>query len=226
MNSPVVFVSGSKGGVGKSIVTMAMLDYLTSAGRLVKLVETDLANPDVWRSYGRNLDSELLDLDQEDGWINLVNLLDSDPQCTFVVNTPARSNEGVQSFGRVLIDSMAELNRRLVTLWVINRQRDSIELLDSYMQAMPLGRVHVIRNGYFGEDRKFELYDRSQMKHTIKDQGGLSLYLPDLADRVTDALYTDRITLAEAAGKLKLGDRAVLQTWRAAVRTMMTQMEF
>ena len=225
MNSPIVFVSGSKGGVGKSIATMAILDYLTSANRFVKLVESDLANPDVWKSYGRSVESELVDLDQEDGWISLVNTFDADPHSTFVINTPARSNEAIRNHGAVLLDSLKELDRHFVTFWVINRQRDSLELLESFMETMPAGVIHVIRNGYFGDARKFELYEQSAMKRAIKDQGGLSLFLPDLADRVTDSLYTDRITLEEAAGQLKLGDRAVLQSWRNSVRTMFSEAE-
>ena len=223
MNSPIVFVTGSKGGVGKSIATMAVLDYLMSSNRFVKLVETDLANPDVWKSYGRTVESELLDLDQEEGWITLVNSLDADPHSTFVINTPARNNEAVKQYGSVLLNSLKELDRRLVSLWIINRQRDSIELLESYLENMPAGVVHVIRNGYFGEVHKYELYEQAPVKHAINEQGGLSLYLPDLADRVTDALYTERITLDEAASQLKLGDRSVLQSWRNAVRAMLEQ---
>jgi hypothetical protein len=225
MNSPIVFVSGSKGGVGKSIATMAILDYLTSSNRFVKLVESDLANPDVWKSYGRSVESELVDLDQEDGWISLVNTFDADPHSTFVINTPARSNEAIRQHGAVLLDSLKELDRKFVTFWVINRQRDSLELLESFMESMPAGVIHVIRNGYFGDARKFELYEQSATKRAIKEQGGLSLFLPDLSDRVTDALYTDRITLEEAAGQLKLGDRAVLQSWRNAARSMFAEAE-
>jgi hypothetical protein len=221
MNSSIVFISGSKGGVGKSIAAMAVLDYMTAARRFVKLVESDLANPDVWKSYGRSVESELIDLDQEEGWINLVNMLEAEPHCTFVINTPARSNEAVRTHGGILLDSLRELDRHLVTLWVINRQRDSLELLESYMEAMPTGVVHVVRNGYFGDGRKFELYEQSALKRTIKENGGLDLFLPDLADRVTDQLYSSRSTLAEAAGQLKLGDRAVLQSWRNSVRAMM-----
>lgn len=225
MNPPIVFISGSKGGVGKSIVAMAVLDYLTSAGRPVKLVEADLANPDVGKSYGRSVETEALDLDQVDGWISLVNLLDTDPHITYVVNTPARNNDSVREHGAILLDSLRELERRLVTLWVINRQRDSLELLESYMQSMNSGIIHVVRNGYFGDAHKFELYEQSAVKKTIKEQGGLSLFLPDLADRVTDALYTNRITLKEASGQLTLGDRAVLNSWRNSVRSLLTEAE-
>jgi len=45
MNAPIVFVSGSKGGVGKSITTMAVLDYLATENRYVKLLEADTSNP-------------------------------------------------------------------------------------------------------------------------------------------------------------------------------------
>jgi hypothetical protein len=223
MNSPIVFVSGSKGGVGKSLTTMAVLDYLTAANRSVKLVETDLANPDVWKSYGRSVECELVDLDQVEGWIHLVNTIDADPHSTFVINTPARNNESVREHGAILVDSLKELGRRLITLWVINRQRDSLDLLEAYMQTMPAGVVHVIRNGYFGDLRKFEPYEQSPVKEAIKQQGGRNLFLPDLADRVTDALYTDRITLDEAGHQLKLGDRAVLQSWRNAAHALLIQ---
>jgi len=204
---------------------MAILDYLTSMSRSVKLVETDLANPDVWKSYGGSVESEIIDLDQVDGWINMVNLFDADPPTTFVINTPARNNEAAREHGAILLDSLKELGRRLVTFWVINRQRDSLELLEAYMESMPAGVVHVICNGYFGEPRKFELYNQSPVKQAVKQQGGVSLYLPDLADRVTDALYTDRITIADAATRLRLGDRAVLQSWRNSVRSMFEHVE-
>jgi len=221
MNAPIVFVSGSKGGVGKSITTMAVLDYFIAANRYVKLVEADISNPDVWNSYGQAVESEAVNLDQVDGWINLVNTCDAEPQQTVVVNTPARNNDAVIAHGSILMDSLEELLRPLVTLWVINRQRDSLELLEAYLESMPASVVHVVRNGYFGDERKFELFEHSPMKRVIEAQGGMSLYLPDLADRVTDSLYSTRITIDEAAKHLKLGDRAVLQSWRNAVRVML-----
>lgn len=51
-----------------------------------------------------------------------------------------------------------------MTLWVINPQRDSLELLKEYMEAVPDGSVHVVRKGYFGGEEKFELYNDSRMR--------------------------------------------------------------
>jgi hypothetical protein len=223
MNQPIVFVTGSKGGVGKSLTTMAVLDYLTSEHRYVRLLEADTTNPDVWKAYRRLVEGEVVSLDEVDGWITLVNTCDANPFKAIVINTPARNNDAVLRHGAILLDSLKELARPLVTLWVINRQRDSLELLKNYMESMNAGVVHVIRNGYFGDQNKFELYQSSSMPETIAQQGGKSLFLPDLADRVTDELYSRRITLQEAAQQLKLGDRVELQRWRTHVREMMSQ---
>jgi len=43
---PIYWVGGSKGGVGKSLVTMATLD---TSGETLLLIECDTSNPDVWK---------------------------------------------------------------------------------------------------------------------------------------------------------------------------------
>ena len=222
MNQPIVLVSGSKGGVGKSLTTMALLDHAASDHKYVKLIDADTNNPDVWRCYEKQNEGEILDLEDVDGWIQLVNLADAQPFKTIVVNTPAQSNGAVNRHASILLDSLGELGRPLITLWVINRQRDSLELLRDYMDHMPGGVVHVVENGYFGAEAKFELFTGSNVRERVLAQGGKILYLPDLSDRVTDELYGKRTTMAEAAQSFKLGDKAELQRWRTQVAALFT----
>jgi hypothetical protein len=221
MNSPIVFVGGSKGGVGKSLTTMAVLDYLQTKQSMCKLVEADTSNPDVFKSYNRATECEEIDLDDVEGWINLVNICETPSFKTVVVNTPARNNAGVKKHGEILLSALSELSRPLITLWVINRQRDSLDLLSEYLEIMPGGVTHVVQNGYFGEQKKFELYANSPVKDKVAEQEGKVLFLPDLADRVTDELYSKRITLAQASLQLKIGDRTELQRWRNNVAEML-----
>jgi len=224
MNQPIILVSGSKGGVGKSLTTMALLDYFAVNHKYLKLIDADTNNPDVWRCYGRQTDGEVLDLNDVEGWIRMVNLCDATPFKAVVVNTPAQSNMAVNKHAGILLDSLRELARPLITLWVINRQRDSLELLRDYMSCTEGGMVHVVCNGYFGEEHKFELYKASAIRETVSALGGKSVFLPDLADRVTDDLYGKRSTLAEASQQFMLGDRAELQRWRTAVAGMFGSM--
>jgi hypothetical protein len=218
MAKRIYLIGGSKGGVGKSMVSMAIIDYLQGHDESVLLIESDTSNPDVWKGYGECVETQLLNLDEADGWIQLVNLCDSKPDSVVVINTAARNNQGVSAYGTTLHSTLAELKRDLVTLWVINRQRDSLELLKEYMDAIPDSMVHVVRNGYFGEEKKFELYNGSKIRTAVEARGGQSLNFPDLADRVSDDLYSKRLSIAKALKELPIGNRAELSRWQGEVK--------
>jgi len=221
MAKRIYLIGGSKGGVGKSLVTMAVVDYLGQQGEAVLLIESDTANPDVWKAYKDSVETELVNLDEADGWIQLVNLCDGKPDSVVVVNSAARNNTGVSAYGETLNSTLAELNRELVTLWVINRQRDSLELLKEYMDAIPNAMIHVVRNGHFGEEKKFELYNGSKLRALVEERGGQSVTFPDLADRVSDDLYSKRLTIEAAAKELPIGNRAELLRWRGEVKKVL-----
>ena len=119
--------------------------------------------------------------------------------------------------------SLDELEAKLVAFWLINRQRDSLELLADFMEAMPKADLHVVRNGYFGDEGKFELYNGSDIRKSVEGRGGQSVTLPDLADRVADDIYSQRLTLSHAAKALPIGNRAELGRWRGEVRKMLAR---
>jgi len=220
----IYWVGGGKGGVGKSMISMALLDYLLDKGVPALFMESDTSNPDVYKSYRTTLPSELVDLDDVDGWIQVVNSCDANRDKAVVVNTPARSATGVAKFGGTMGSSLTELKRSLVGLWAINRYRDSVELLKDFMDAMPSCRVHALRKLYFGDESKFELYAASKaLRPRVESGGGKSLNFLDLADRVADDLYKDRLTIVGAVEKAPLGNRAELRRWRSAVAQMLAE---
>ena len=122
MGKPVYMVSGSKGGVGKSIVSMSLIHYLSKRDEKLLLIDADTANPDVGKAYGKSVETVYINLDEKEGWMDLVNRLAEQPDETVVVNTPARSGAGVKLYGTLLTESMQELGRKLVTLWADNAE--------------------------------------------------------------------------------------------------------
>ena len=78
MTNPIFLVGGGKGGVGKSMLSMALLDYLRSAENAPLLIETDTSAPDVWKAYKNDVDNQCIDLEQKDGWLELLDVLDSE----------------------------------------------------------------------------------------------------------------------------------------------------
>jgi cellulose biosynthesis protein BcsQ len=97
---PIYWIGGSKGGVGKSMMAIAALDYLLERGTSVGLVESDTSNPDVWKVYKDVVPVELINLDESDGWVDLVNVCDQHSDRVVVVNTAARNNLAVTQVER------------------------------------------------------------------------------------------------------------------------------
>lgn len=225
----VYIVSGGKGGVGKSTVSNALIHFLIDKKDEVLIVDADTSNPDVAKAY--NKDSEgikeimTINLDSADGWIELINVCDTNKDTTIVVNTPARTRDAVNSYNEILKNSIDELGRTFVTIWVINRQRDSVELLKEYAQTMQHEKmlIHVLRNLYFGDSNKFELYNKSQTREFIESNGGKSLDFPDLADRVTDQMSQQRMTIKKAMKELSIGDRAELMRFVSAAKKVLEE---
>lgn len=212
------YVGGGKGGVGKSFMSIALTDYLTQCKRKkIMLLETDTSNPDVGKTFSKdeNVEVEKFHLDDVDGWIELVNLCDKTDK-DVVVNSAARSNESIAKFSGTLTESLSELKRELLTFWVINRQRDSVELLKKYMEVVTVGSLHVVRNTYYGDPQKFEMFNNSKLRAEA-EQRGVTMDFPDLADRVADDLYSKRLTVAAALEALPLGSRAELKRWRSFI---------
>ena len=214
MGAPVYMIGGGKGGVGKSLVSIALVDYLIQSTLPVHLVDADSENPDVAKALTKSIPVHLINLDVADGWSELIDVAAEHPDAVLVINTPARSGKGFQMNGELLSMACKELRREMTTLWVINRQRDSLELLNKYLNTVQQSTTHVVLNLYFGEANQFTLYENSQVKKRVTEQGGVDLLFPEVASRVTDQLNAQRLSVAEGMQALSLGNRLELQRWR------------
>jgi hypothetical protein len=223
MSKALILVGGGKGGVGKSLFSMAVVDFLESTKEAPFLIETDTSVPDVFKTYRETIEGELVNLDEREGWIELVNLIESRPESTIVINTGARNQTGITNFGRTLRKALPELKRKLGVFWLIDRKRESLELLSDFSEALPEAEIHVVRNMYLGAENKFELYNGSNMRAAIERAGGKSLNFPELADRVTDAMNKGRLTIAKACQELSFGDRIEVERWRDECKEMLLE---
>jgi hypothetical protein len=229
MSLPVVFVGGNKGGVGKSLASMALIDYWLSQNpaKPVFLVDTDTSNPDVAHAYGKTVPHYLPNITKRDGWIDLVDKLDEEDQrkSSIVVNLASQSNQYWEQYGSILLKGLQAMKRPAICMWLINRQKDSLELLAEFREKAAGVKIHVVRNAYFGEEQKFELYNGNEIRKEIEGAGGKSVTFPELADRITDRLYTKRMTVAEAGGKgMLLGSQAEVNRWREECAEVFAQM--
>ncbi len=116
------------------------------------------SNPDVFKAHQPHENDALVcreaDLDSADGWIELVTIAAEFPEHLEVINAAARSNKGLEKYGLTLRETLGKLNRKPLTFRVINRQRDSVELLRGFLNVFPDAPVHVCRNLSFGSPEK------------------------------------------------------------------------
>ncbi|MDR1686685.1 MAG: hypothetical protein LBR82_09695 [Desulfovibrio sp.] len=71
-NFNIYYIGGSKGGVGKTLLSFALTDYLLNRERNVLLVATDTDNQDVFKAHKDlalpNLHCLMDSFDDVDGW--------------------------------------------------------------------------------------------------------------------------------------------------------------
>jgi hypothetical protein len=230
MAEPIYLVGGSKGGVGKSLFSMVLLDYLQNVEKECILIESDTSNPDVFKCYEDSVNTEAINLDVSEGWIELVNLCDSFPKSAIVINTAARNNVGIVSFGGTLGELLNELGRKLVVFWMIDDKKDGAELLLDFQDALSNSVIHLVRNEKAGKVDNFyctQMIDKGQIKIN-----GKILDLPVLNSIVAKHLYDDRLTIeaVTTAGttfgdgqKIPIGNRGHMKNWRQSVHKLIEE---
>jgi hypothetical protein len=227
MKDTIFYVGGGKGGVGKSIVSITLVQFLIDRygeSKTIHLVETDESNPDVGRVYKGKIPvtNALLD-ENERGWILMSSLIERSSDTLFVVNSAARSNAGIRKNGRnftAVLDN-GKVPYNLVTLWPINRQKDSVTLLEDYLDYVAFGPVYPIRNKYFGEPDDFTLYvKRFEESEKLGNRVVKTLDFPALADIITDDFYVGGKTLPETVDDLGAFAGQSFMSWRNQVYEM------
>ena len=76
-------------------------------------------------------------------------------------------------------EALREMRRELTVFWIINRHRDSIELLHSFQEVFTDVPIHVCRNLYFGEARRFDMYNSSKAREAV-EKNGMTVDHPDI----------------------------------------------
>ena len=226
IQTSVFYVGGSKGGVGKSLFSFALVDYLLERNANILLVDTDTDNPDVFKAHKElalpNLICRLNSLDDADGWADLLDTVQTYPEHAVVINAAARTKASTASYGDIMKEALREMRRELGVFWIINRHRDSIELLHSFQEVFTDVPIHVCRNLYFGESRRFDMYNTSKAREAV-EKNGMTLDFPAVGNRVADWLYSKRMSIRAAQPEMPFGTRAELQRWRALCAKMLDQ---
>jgi len=188
----VMLVHGDKGGVGKTMVATAFIDWANQQKIPLALIDADMRNADTIRMFKGDIATKAVDLRRAEGWMDAVDFIMEKDDRHVIVSLAG----GV---GDKVIDEVPKIweqigkNRRLCMLWVMNRGPDSVNLLAQTLKALKpvLSAVIVVKNLYFGEPDQFTRWNESELKKVFEAEGGITICLADLVDRVVDKLFNE-----------------------------------
>jgi hypothetical protein len=216
----VHYSGGRKGGGGKTLVSIALVALLRQEGRQVILVEGDAANSEAYMAYCGSSDvrCEPILLDRQEGWLELVDLIEANAEYDIVVNTGARQEEEVDTTLPFLVECLNSLERTIQVYWAMNRQQDSLNQIGAFADRWPDVPLYAIRNLYFGEPDDFKPFNGDQALITDLRKRGAVVDLAVLAKRVVDRIYNERQPPHVIIEEGVVADRIEMQRWLKRVR--------
>lgn len=214
ISNPIIIVESFKGGLGKSMVAITLLEYFRAQNIPVSLVETGGGQSDIWKTYIDKIDSFHIDPKEEGGagWLKLVEVAESNPE-TLIVNMHADSKCSTESNRDVIANRLLELSRPVFVFFVMGIQKISViglkEALDVYKGA----DFVVVKNQKNGEVSDFFKYgeakERGEFPRILEIDFPRIHALTSL--KITDSGLTISKMLEE--NTLGTGERAALQGW-------------
>lgn len=194
----IIVVHGDKGGVGKSMASMALVDYFNTGREQVAVVDADTQNPDVSRMFDGSMPVAQVNLREENGWMDLTDFVTTHQGYTIILNTPAGIGEYMKSHLAEFAHYLKSLEHpaEIELWWTMNVQHDSVNLLSEAYKyyGTQFARIRVICNLFFAdgnasEDGPFLLWFKSPLRTQIEKKGGMTIALPGLHIRVMVKMF-------------------------------------
>jgi hypothetical protein len=189
----IILVDGDKGGVGKSWTSCTILDWLLAGKQTVAAVDGDTRNPDVERMFCDSIPVLKANLRIHTGWMDMIDFMVANPAAIIVVSMPAGIGDTMKKEAAAFINNAEMLGRPLGLVWVMNRQADSVNLLNQALGLIgsALKFKVAVKNLMFGESDKFLRWDGSNTKKQFEKTGGVTIDLTELHERTVDKLMGD-----------------------------------
>ncbi|WP_296303725.1 AAA family ATPase [uncultured Desulfovibrio sp.] len=219
MGLPIYYVGGSKGGVGKSLFSLILVEYLLSKNKKVLLFDADMQNRDLFLAFENDsgtIATTTVDLDSSSEWLRILSFIEKHGDHHVVINSAANNTDGTLRYGPILLEGLPELKREMFFFWLLNRQRDSLNKFSDLKRIFSSAKIFAVRNLYFGNQEKFSFFNSSSEKKELEDnkKDNRVFDFPEMADRVAESISNERLSIGNGIKNLSLGERCELKRWR------------
>lgn len=197
----IVISHGDKGGVGKSLLTCAYINYKMNQPGFNKdkfiVLDADPRNADVFRMYDGFLRAERINLSNKEGWMRFVDRIQDEQNqgIDYVVSMPAGIGAILSSEGAKFGDYVDMLGHEITMFWTIDRMPDSINLLKRALFDIgnKVKNTILVKNQFFGDADSFTRWDGSYLRKLFLHGGGIEANLPELHEWVIDQVIGNQL---------------------------------
>ena len=181
----VVWITGGKGGTGKSTFARGLLDTLLTAKIGVAALDGDHDNAQLFRHYkSTDVGVTRIGIKERDGVDKVITEMEEVGTDVILIDVPAGGGQLLLGLEEEIgfLSAMAEIGYQLTMVTVLSRIKDSVNQLKLAMDITEgFGVRHVaVRNLYYGEANKFRFLDRSKTKQRLEANGGVVIDMRDL----------------------------------------------
>ncbi|CAK0765966.1 putative Chromosome partitioning protein ParA [Gammaproteobacteria bacterium] len=219
--SRLILVHGDKGGVGKSTLARATLDYLYRRRRVPIVYDADNCNGQIYRFYKDIFPVKQLNIDLRGSFDEVLDKIAANKkassQTNVFVDLPAQAGNSIDAALSELrlVEALDSIHARATLLFVIGRTKDSVNAIQIAFDLFgEIADLVVVKNEFFGEADRFIIYDASPTHQNIVKSGAKELLIPALwgdTYSIVDRLSLPFFRVAES--NLQLSVKARISAW-------------
>jgi hypothetical protein len=226
-----IYVSGGKGGVGKSAVVIALTDYKSENGN-VFLIDADPVNADSSASYmkdGNNKQDNVQVMKKQvrcedtdgqidpSGLINTLNVAINEQVNTVIVDAPSGDSTMIAQVGSIITESCKLSGIKSVIIWMVEKEdRTPVNTIAAaWDNIKDADCIYLVKNNRHGSN--FEFFDNSSTIKKITEEKNVHVInMPKIASRIEGLIRIDRLTWKEVATlpTVQIADRVEGQRMR------------
>ena len=234
-NKKYIYVTGGKGGIGKSTFTLILVDYMAQQAKVL-LIDTDPTNADSSAAYKNGKDESVSTLrakiraedssgqTDSSGLIDTLNIADNGPAEVTIVDAPAGDSTLLVSAGSIITEACKQAGIESVFVWLVDStDRTPVNALHGAWDAIKgADKVIIVKN--YRKGTNFEFFDNSKTISGINQSDNVQIIdLPKIASRLEEHMRVDRMTWYEIATQTPLGNRVEGERIRRAMHATLKE---
>ena len=223
--SRIVFVTGDKGGVGKSFTSRVLLDWYHERGLPVKAFDTDKTNSTLFRFFNKSEDKNIildqLDTDDQGALDSFLNLVAEGKDEIFMIDCAARTMDRLLLWMKEVGFFKLALDHEIkITLaFVLGPEKDCVAILKDISAEFDTNADYILIKNE-GKGLEFKVYDSSNTREKILSKlSGVEIKIPHLHPKTS--LEVDRLSIPFSVAKdstaLGLAERSRVRTFQIRV---------